>query len=126
MKRIGILFAVFLAVAFASCDQASETMVNGKIDGMWIVPLVGTKYIYSFMNPGHQTLDTFILIRSGQQIGEKSNVMTQYYTYSGDTSLYNIESNGDFSLGDGEYAVDSLGNIRSEERRVGKECRSRW
>ena len=34
------------------------------------------------------------------------------------------ESNKDF--GTKLYEYDKAGNLRSEERRVGKECRSRW
>ena len=37
-------------------------------------------------------------------------------------SYYKNKNNGDWGLGIGDWGL----GIRSEERRVGKECRSRW
>src|ERR1017187_3179531 len=118
MKVTGILFALLLAALLPSYSQASQTSITGGVEGVgnWLIPRVGTQYIYQF-RPNDSTVlgyDTFTVITTGQHISGKTNVVVSTVSFKGrvDTDVYNIESNGDFSLGiASEHAVDLKGHI---------------
>ena len=55
---------------------------------------------------------------------EVSNLKKIYTTRFGGNQVQALK-NINFSVEEGEY-VAIMGESRSEERRVGKECRSRW
>jgi hypothetical protein len=121
MMTLRIYLKLLVALLVGLCSYCSETSLNGRVEngGNWNIPKVGTQYIYQF-KPNDSAItafDTFTVIKTGKHICGKTNVVVSTVSFRGrvDTDVYNIEPNGDFSLGiASEHAVDSKGHILPE------------
>ena len=77
--------------------------------------------------------DVTTLFKSPEALQEITDEMYELYKDRGITKIVGIESRGfvmssalALRLGAGIVLCRKPGKLRSEERRVGKECRSRW
>jgi hypothetical protein len=113
MKHIRIFSALCISAVFASCNQGgTDPQVNDG--GIWTIPSVGSRYIYVDSVIGntilHPVSDSLIVIKTGQQIGTKTNAILLLDQMFDDTEIYCFEPNGDFSFG-GFRSRDSDGII---------------
>ena len=110
MKHIKILSALLLSILVASCNQGSSTTDNGGSSGSWMVPGVGTEFVYTTNFPdsvGNPIIDTleYTVTSTGQQVAGKSNAIrvslfAAGLLQQGQSAAYVIESNDDISLDD--------------------------
>ena len=69
-------------------------------------------------------VDYTITINAFKQLGISN--FDEFYTQAGQCELFDKLDKGEITNNDFRNEVRKLLPLRSEERRVGKECRSRW
>lgn len=103
MKGFRSLFLVIGLVSLASCNQGSDTGLNGGGSiGNWIIPNPGTMYVFGIAESDSLfgPMDTIVILSTHGQIGGRKNVVRFGPAGAGNVGFVNIESNGNFSLGD--------------------------
>jgi hypothetical protein len=110
MKYLNILSALLTLVLVSSCNQGASTSVNGDTGaGVWMVPAVGTRYVYESQGINSPVFDTVTILATDQHLGGKTGVIG-CADHSGGvgTFFYNIEQNGDISYGDSSHSSPSV------------------
>src|SRR3712207_3086611 len=96
------------ALAFAQDEEPAPSLVLGNLDMTWVI--IGTVLVF-FMQAG------FAFLEIGFSRGKNAGMGIAKILVN-----FSIASLAWWAVG---FAI-AFGGARSEERRVGKECRSRW
>ena len=112
MKRNFIFFLIMFGVLFFGCNRSTKHNADGKSE------------IYSIDIEQCYSTEKRILISEIADTVEYIELKTPDDIIV--TRIWNIKQIDDYLLVHARHDVYLFNKNRSEERRVGKECRSRW